>query len=265
MITGKFEHDRRSADDRIGIMRIDSNIFKKLGNQANFACPAFIGLIDNKMNIKIINLKSNYRPFIISIPHGIENEPYPPEGELPHIFQTWPRYPKDNGYSTSLGHILNWWHYYRSDNRLEQVYLSGMINSEAPEKELIPLAKSWLRPPQLVMDGIKPQYKVHLYDHAQRAYVIRRSSDGPDNIKFKLDEYQDPEEVGNVPVWIINPTFIIKNWGISDIVLKVNDNLLKHGVHFYVGYEETPTGMDLVLWIKIKLEKATTFEIIPSE
>jgi hypothetical protein len=214
-------------------------------------------------NIKVINLKSEYRPYIICIPHGIENEPYPPEGSLPHIFQTWPRNPGDNGYSTSLGHILNWWHYYRSDNRLEQVYLSGMIQSENPEKELLPLAKSWLRPPRLVMSGIEPAYKVHIYDQAQRAYIIRRPNEDSVRLRFKLDEYQEEEENSIAPVWIINPTFVIKNWGKKNIALKVDGKMLKSGKDYFVGYEQTKDGIDLVLWLKLKSIKATTFEILP--
>jgi len=58
-------------------------------------------------NIKVANLKSQYKPFTIFLPYGVENEPYPPEGKLPHVFQTWPREPR-NGYSTSLRHTLNW-------------------------------------------------------------------------------------------------------------------------------------------------------------
>jgi hypothetical protein len=216
-------------------------------------------------NIKVINLKSEYRPYIICIPHGIENEPYPPEGPLPHIFQTWPREPKANGYSTSLGHILNWWHYYRSDNKLEQVYLSGMIKSEDPAKDLLPLAKSWLRPPQLKMNGLNPKYKVHIYDQSQRAYIIRRSDDGPEKLKFALDEYNDPESESQAPVWIFNPAFIIKNWGNSEVELKVNSKLLTSGKDFFIGYEKTHTGTDMVIWLKAKSQKAMTFEIIPND
>jgi hypothetical protein len=214
-------------------------------------------------NIKVINLKSQYRPYIISVPHGIENEPYPPEGELPHVFQTWPRYPKDKGYSTSLGHILNWWHYYRSDNKLEQVYLSGMINAEEPAKELLPLAKSWLRPPMLKMEGIKPQYKVHFYDQAQRAYIIRRPKHGPGELKFSLDEYVESDVESRFPVWIVNPAFVIKDWGESKINLKVNGTSIESGKDFYVGYEETPTGIDMIIWIKTNSQKAMNFEVTP--
>jgi len=214
-------------------------------------------------NIKIVNLKSEYRPYIISIPHGIENEPYPPEGPLPHIFQTWPREPKENGYSTSLGHILNWWHYYRSDNRLEQVYLSGMINSEDPAEELLPLAKSWLRPPRLKMEGVNPQYKINIYDQAQRAYIIRRPNAGTDELKFSLDDYVESDEESRFPIWIVNPAFVVKDWGRSDINLIVDGKSMESGKDFYVGYEDTHTGTDMILWLKSESKKAMSFEINP--
>jgi hypothetical protein len=216
-------------------------------------------------NIKVINLKSEYRPYIISIPHGIENEPYPPEGPLPHIFQTWPRNPGENGYSTSLGHILNWWHYYRSDNRLEQVYLSGMTNTKDPANELLPLAKSWLRPPRLIMEGLSPRYKIHIYDQAQRAYIIRRPKAGPEKFTFSLAGVTDLEEKSNAPVWIVNPTFVIKDWGDPDIELRIDGESMRSGQDYYYGFEVTPTGTDLIIWVQLKSQRAMNFQITPSE
>jgi hypothetical protein len=214
-----------------------------------------------KANIKVVNLKSRYRPFIICIPHGIENEPYPPEGALPHVFQTWPREPKD-GYSASLGHILNWWHYRRTENILEQVYLSGMTKAKDAVKELLPLAWSWLRPPQLQMSGIEPKYKVQIYDPAQRAYIVPIQGRGPCELEFMLEIHEGISELG-VPAWIINPAFIIKDWGTSGIELRVDGKSVKVGKDFRIGYEQTHTGTDLILWVKMKSDKTVKFSLSP--
>ena len=40
-------------------------------------------------NIMFINLKSEYKPFTIGMPYGVRVQPYAPEGDLPHVFQTW--------------------------------------------------------------------------------------------------------------------------------------------------------------------------------
>jgi len=214
-----------------------------------------------KANIKVINLKAKYKPFTICIPQGIENEPYPPEGDLPHVFQTWPREPK-NGYSTSLGHILNWWHYRRTENILEQVYLSGMTKAKDPVEELLPLAKSWLRPPRLEARGIEPKYKVQIYDPAQRAYIVPRQGRGPRKLEFKLDVDEDVRELG-ASMHIVNPAFIVKDWGRSGVELKVDGKTVKQGKDFRVGYEETHTGSDLVIWLKMKTNKTVKFSLWP--
>jgi hypothetical protein len=214
--------------------------------------------------IMLINLKSQYRPYTISIPLGIENEPYPPEGELPHIFQTWPRNPKENGYSTSLGHILNWWHYLRTENRLEQVYLSGMTNAEDPAKELLPLAESWLRPPQLQMYDVEPEYNRLIFDPAQRAYIIPREDSGPQDFKFALTGYEDPDDDFAAPVWIINPAFIIKNWGKLSVTMTVNNKIMQVGKDFRIGYEKSSTSTDLILWLNMRSDKSVKFSITPA-
>jgi len=177
------------------------------------------------------------------------------------VFQTWPREPK-NGYSTSLGHILNWWHYRRTENILEQVYLSGMTKAKDPVEELLPLAKSWLRPPQLQMRGIEPEYKVQIYDPAQCAYIVPRQGRGPRKLEFKLDVDEDVRELG-APMYIVNPAFIVKDWGTSGVELKVDGKSVKVGKDFRIGYEETHTGTDLILWLKMKSNKTVKFSLSP--
>jgi len=36
---------------------------------------------------------------------------------------------------------------------------------------------------------------------------------------------------------------------------------VQHGDNFRVGYEETPTGKDLILWLKLKSSKTVKFSI----
>jgi hypothetical protein len=209
-------------------------------------------------NIKVVNLKSQYKPFIIFLPYGVENEPYPPEGELPHVFQTWPRR-GENGYSTSLGHTLNWWHYRRTENILEQVYLSGMTKADDPKDELLALAQSWVRPPQLKGSGIQPMYKVQTYDPTQRAYILSCGEKGARKFELTLAEAAQ----GDKKVFIENPAFVFKDWGTSEVEIKADGKPLELGKDYRVGYEQTHTGSDLILWLKIKSTKKVSFDISP--
>jgi hypothetical protein len=219
--------------------------------------PNNFGIFD-RANIKVINLKSEYRPFTICIPQGTENEPYRPEGELPHVFQTWLK-GRNGGYSTSLGHVLNWWHYRRTENILEQVYLSGMTNAADPAEELVPLAQSWLRPPQLKMPGLEPSYTVLVYDPTQRAYVLSCGQEGAKKFEFTLAEAAE----GDKHVFIENPAFVLKDWGASDVELKADGKSMKAGKEYRLGYEKTHTGSDLILWLNMRSTKKVSFEISP--
>jgi len=213
-------------------------------------------------NIVIVNLKSQFKPFIISIPDGLEHEPYTPEGNLPHTFQTWMKKGGKDGYSASLGHLLNWWHYRRTSNILEQVYLSGMTDNDDPKEDLIALAKSWLRPPQLIMKGVEPEYKKLIYDPSQRAYILTPENKSTGSLEFSLEGYEKEDGHPDTP-WIVNPAFVVKNWGKREAVLTVNGKELKPGKDFRFGYEEDQAGADLILWLKMKSDEAVRFSLLP--
>jgi hypothetical protein len=211
-----------------------------------------------KANIKVVNLKSRYRPFTICIPYGIENEPYPPEDDLPQVFQTWPREPK-RGYSTSLGHILNWWHYRRTENILEQVYLSGMTEAEDPKEELLALAHSWLRPPRVKMNGLKPSYKVHMYYPAQRAYVLSCGEAGPTRFELTLVEAAQ----GDKQVFVENPAIVIKKWGRADAEITYNGKKLVAGQGYRIGYEESDGASNLIVWLNQRSREPVRITVAP--
>jgi len=214
-------------------------------------------------NIMVVNLKSEYKPFTIFMPHGIENQTYPLEGKAPHTFQTWPSRPGDEGYSVSIGHTLNWWHYRRNDTILEQVYLTGMTASDNPVDELVDLAKSWLHYPRLIMDGHDLSYTEPSYDQAQRAYIVPRNDKGARPFTFQLGFPEEFEEEVNIPVFIVNPVFVIKDWGTAEVELKVNGKPLMPGEKYRIGYEISDTSTNLILWLNHKARNPVEFEINP--
>jgi len=207
-------------------------------------------------NIMLVNLKSQYKPFTIAMPYGCRVSPYMAEGDLPHIFQTW-------GNTSALGHIVNYWHYRRTDNTLEQVYLQGMTNADNPVDELVSLAWSWIANPRLWMKGEPRKWSYDIrYDHAQRAYIIPRQGRGPCELEFTLEEDLDIGEFG-AAMWIVNPCFIVKDWGTSPVKLKVDGKDMEVGKNFRIGYERTHTGTDLVVWLKMKSDKTVKFSLSP--
>ena len=210
----------------------------------------------NNANIKVVNLKSDYKPFTISIPYGLENETYPPEGELNHTFQTWLRGP-GQGYSTSLGHTLNWWHFRRTENILEQVYLSGMSNSTSPNEELAELERSWITFPRLLMDGLDNPYTQMTYSQAQRAYIVP-GDQRVAKLEFRLG-FEDEDDQDPIPVSLVNPAFVVKNWGRSRVKVRVDGRTMEPDKDVRVGYEITSTGTDMILWLNMKSDKSVKY------
>lgn len=205
-------------------------------------------------NIMVVNLKSRFKPFTIALPYGVRIQPYMPEDELPHIFQTWGD-PPEEGYATAFGHILNFWHYRRTEKTLEQIYLSGMTDAKDPAKELVPLAWSWIAPPKLRMEGLKPSYDVMIYDAAQKAYVLSCKDGKPSELEFELEADEDFYEIKQS---IVNPAIVVKGWGKAPVVLEIDGKPVKQGKHFRVGYEDTDEGTDLVMWLKLKSTDSVT-------
>ena len=53
----------------------------------------------------------------------------------------------------------------------------------------------------------------------------------------------------------MNPAFVIKNWGKSDVELKVDGKKINHGKDFRFGHRRTLEGTDLIVWFKAESEK----------
>jgi hypothetical protein len=210
--------------------------------------------------IKVVNTRSAFRPYTISVPHGLENEPYPPEGELPHVFQTWPREPTQ-GYSVSLGHTLNWWHYRRTEKLLEQVYLSGMTSAEDPAEELVARATSWLQPPQLQMPGLRPVYKQRIFEPTQNAYVIACGSQGARALGLTL---ATPWGDRQGECSIINPSFVLQGWGTDDATVEFNGEQLQQGVEYRTGHESSGDQTNLVVWVNRRADRPAEVVIRPA-
>jgi hypothetical protein len=180
--------------------------------------------------------------------------------KLPHIFQTWGG-DDGKGYSTSLGHTLNWWHFRRTDKILEQVYLSGMMGPEMNQKDLINLERSWITFPRLIMEELPDPYIVQTYSQEQKAYIIPLDHE---KIDFELG-FENEEDNEPFSVSIVNPVFVLKGWGSKKVEVKMNGKILEPGNDLRIGYENHPGGTDLILWIKVHSSQAAKLSIEPAE
>lgn len=231
--------------------------------------------------IQVINFKNPYKPFTVVNPDGVKVNIYPDvhrDGKSSH-FNWWNHWPvaqkksdttdattPDRPSHSSLSHIR--WKPYaikgldstvRRPFRETWIMLHGMTSK--PAVKLVRLAKSWLNAPELKLESRpgKTGCKGFIsrgYDKTQRAYILKCEKTGkPSTLKMTLQAGK------NSPV--INPAFVIKNWGAKDADLKINGKKVTDNEHFRTGHRRNPLSSNLIVWIKYETTEPVTISLSP--
>ncbi len=213
------------------------------------------------------NIKAEAKPFMIVHPEMAEVALEGNGKPWPHCFYWWNHWPvalipsdgkqiymvdgrpsstciTGNGYVTD--HRLN----ERTENSLKQYLLLGMTMDKSAGA-LAPLARSWSQPPKLEIAG--DGFLNKGYSIAERCYIIdSKSSAGPLEVKLNAS-WESP---------VVNPAFVIKNWGDADVKLKLNGEHVEQDRNFRFGRERTEEGTNLIVWLKT--ESMEPIEIVLS-
>jgi hypothetical protein len=213
--------------------------------------------------IQVINFKNPYKPFTVVNPDGVRIKVYGGQ-DGDSYFHWWNHWPLNQGISdttvarsavrpshSSLTHI-EWKQHSQEGVSRTWIMLNGMTNK--PASELAPLAKSWLYAPQLKLNS--RGYTSEGYDQTQRAYVLRRKDI---TIASALEFALAAKE--NSPV--VNPAFVIKNWGRGRVVLAIDDKKVKRGKDFRFGHRKTLEGGDLIVWMRAESTKPVKISLRP--
>lgn len=214
-------------------------------------------------NIQLVNMKSQWKPFQIVSPDQAWADIY--GHELTYFsFECWNHWPvaqilssdrpcvaADRASHSSLSH-LHWKHYAEDQNTETKILMDG-LTMKSPA-ELLPLAKSWLSPPEMTLKGTG--YSAQGYNPAQRAYLITRMN-GPASGRLELTFAASQ----NSP--LLNPAIVIKNWGEAEVRLLVNGKPVAQGKEFRVGRVEHLDGADLVVWLQRESSQPTQIELVP--
>jgi hypothetical protein len=128
--------------------------------------------------------------------------------------------------------------------------------TEKTVTQLLPLARSWLIPPELKIT--KGALQSQGYDPTQRAYVLNCKKTGkPESAEFELPASNESP--------VVNPAFVIRNWGRSQARLIINGKPVKRGKNFRFGHRHTLEGSDLIIWLKIESTDKLKISLAPVE
>ena len=212
-------------------------------------------------NMQLVNMKSEYKPFSILRPQDNPSiDIY--AGEIRReisVFPWWNHWPvaqkptdgrwvqfADRASHSSISHWF-WDYYDMTDRSMTKLMLTGMTNKSA--KELMPLARSWYNAPEIEVDNKNIKGK---YNQAQRAYFLTPTENtGQMNFQLKAED-KSP---------IVNPAFVIKNWGEKDIELTLNGKKIEPGKNFRYGKKQNLNSSDLVVWIKYETKEPVEVKV----
>ena len=189
--------------------------------------------------IQMTNLKSKYRPFLIfRTGSGMRVFNVEVRPEYSH-FPWWNHWPVAQVASDGR-------HAQAADRAAHSSLVWGRPKGGAalygltnkPAVELLALAKSWNFPAELKIQG--KGFTSSGYDYKQRAYIIKCNAGK--TLEFELSGSE------NSPM--LNPAFVIKNWGEGGARLKINGKKIKRGKNFRLGRRHTLEGSDLIVWLK---------------
>jgi hypothetical protein len=215
-------------------------------------------------NIQFVNVKSTWKPFQIVPPAHVRWDIY--NGEKTYFtFECWNHWPvsqiassgrpclaADRASSTSLSHIY-WDTYQKSEGTMSKVLLDGLTTKRA--QELLPLAKSWVSPPQIEAAG--EGFRSEGYDAAERAFVlVHEGSAKPTALDLTIQASEESPA--------LNPAILIKNWGDGEPRITVDGKLMTAGEHLRVGHVQKLEGTDLIVWIQAEASKPLHLKLAPA-
>ena len=208
--------------------------------------------LGEKPNIMMVNLKSKYKPFqIFEMECNFTVFAHEHRKDVSHFpwWNHWPAamIPSDGRYCQAAdrpSHFSLAWAspspHTAENNTYWWTWMYGATKYKV--ESLTSLARSWVMPPKLVIHAGASDSQ---YDSTQRSYVIS-SSNKQEIEKLKLSLQANSESP------VVNPAFVIKNWGDHQALLKVNGKEVPRGKAFRIGHIRRINQYDLVAWLELE-------------
>jgi hypothetical protein len=131
-----------------------------------------------------------------------------------------------------------WPPYREAEHEIVKIMMHGMTDGSATD--LLPLARSWIRPPEL---RVQTGGRSRGYDPAQRAYVV--ACDGPhtrEAVRLHLAAGAESPAV--------NPAVVLEGWGDRAVTVEINGRRSERGGDYRAGFRHALNGLDLVVWVE---------------
>ena len=129
--------------------------------------------------------------------------------------------------------------------------LYGM--TDQPMEQLVAVAKSWNRPPELSV--VSGPFAGGAYDRSQRAFVLTRREAGAASLQCLLSASDDRPA--------FNPVVVLEGWGESDANVAIDGQPARRGQDFRTGLSHGIERTDLVIWTRLRTTAPVELTITP--
>lgn len=194
-------------------------------------------------NIHVINTKSEYRPWRAGRPSpGLSVSPYVPVHEQVQLVPCFPpASTRDSGYAVAgLGQMVYQDFWKVTDDSMSEVWLNGWTTSSESADELAAVANSWWNAPRMSL-AEENEAELHDYDVGERAFLI--------TVGASKEAFLNIEASAKSPV--VNPMFLINNWGTEKPKLKIDGSEIDEGEDFRFGHYEGPMTVGIGVWFRL--------------
>lgn len=229
--------------------------FRSKGRRERGGYIHFGDKLGEKPSIMMVNMKSKYKPFqIFELECNFTCFAHEHRKDVSHFpwWNHWPAamIPSDGRYCQAAdrpSHFSLAWGSPVPHKGENNTYVWTWMYGATQDKidSLAPLARSWTWPAKLAIHSGADESE---YDSTQRCYEISSTKNNQiDKLKFSLQ--------ANSESAVVNPAFVIKNWGDHDVQLKVNGKKITQSKAFRVGHIRRINNYDLVVWLELESDK----------
>ncbi len=153
---------------------------------------------------------------------------------------------------SSLAHIQSWRPYEETADGVTMLMLNGLTDRTA--EALVPLAKSWLSPPAMEVEG--DGFSGVGFDPTERAFVVARTGQaGTAPVTVTLRASKDSPAV--------NPVLRVRRWNAALPLVEIGGRPAASGKDVRAGLIPGLEGDDLVLWIRGEWTSPVRISISP--
>ncbi|MBK8976326.1 MAG: LamG domain-containing protein [Planctomycetes bacterium] len=234
-------------------------------------------------NISYVHLQSEYRPFFVLPPDPVDSvegrwdspffrsyaahmgRGYRPD-PVPSVYGWWNHWPvaqipgdgrwvttPDKPSHFNLTTFVQWKDHEVTDRTRTRIMLQGM--TDLGPDGLVPLARSWLRPPQMRL--LSEGFGGGAYDPAERAYRVERTAGAAGRPCRLAVEASADSPIRNLAI-------LVENWGQRSATVSIDCRETGAGVDVRQGIRRRPTSADLVLWVGLTSETPIEILVTPA-